>query len=77
MHSELLTRQKPRRLREKRRTSRGQDTASGLNVDDRLRLITKPGWSNMITNAWPEKLKKTSVVRTKGVDVSAASMKSG
>jgi hypothetical protein len=30
----------------------------------------------MIANAWPRKPKKTSVVRTKGVDVRVASMKS-
>jgi hypothetical protein len=77
MHSGLRTRQKPRILRGRRRTSRGQVAASGLHVDDKFRLITKPGWSNMIANAWPGKLKKTNVVRTKGVDVSAASTKSG
>jgi hypothetical protein len=77
MHSELRTRQKPRRLRGRRRRSRGRIAASGLHVDDRFKLITKPGWSNMIANAWPEKPKKTSVVRTKGVDVSATSTKSG
>jgi hypothetical protein len=31
----------------------------------------------MIANAWPRKPKKTSIVRTKGVDASAMSMKSG
>jgi hypothetical protein len=31
----------------------------------------------MIANVWPEKPKKTSVVRTKGVDMSVTSMKSG
>jgi hypothetical protein len=31
----------------------------------------------MIANAWPEKPKKTSVMRMKSVDVSAASMRSG
>jgi hypothetical protein len=77
MHSELRTRQKPRRLRGRRRRSRGRIATSGLHVDDRFKLITKPRWSNMIANAWPEKPKKTSVVRTKGVDVSAASTKSG
>jgi hypothetical protein len=39
-------------------------------------LITKPEWSNMIANAWPRKPKKTSFVKTKGVDVSAMSTKS-
>jgi hypothetical protein len=77
MHSELRMRQKPRRPRGRRRTSRGRVIASGLHVDDRLRLITKPRWSNMIANVWPEKPKKTSVVRTKGVDMSVTSMKSG
>jgi hypothetical protein len=43
-------RQKTRRPREKRRTSRGRVIASGLNVDDRLRLITKLRWSNMIVD---------------------------
>jgi hypothetical protein len=70
-------RQKPRGLRGRRRTRRGRVAASELLIDDRLRLITKPGWSNMIANAWPRKPKKISVVRTKGVDVSVVSMKSG
>jgi hypothetical protein len=35
----------------RKRTSRGRVTASRLNIDVRLRLITKPGWSNMIANA--------------------------
>jgi hypothetical protein len=51
MHSEIQTRQKPRRPGGKRRISRGWVTASGLNIDDRLRLIIKPKWSNMIANA--------------------------
>jgi hypothetical protein len=51
MHLELRTRQKSRRLRGRRRTSRGRVAASGLHVNDRLRLITKPEWSNMIANA--------------------------
>jgi hypothetical protein len=50
MHSELRMRQKPRRPRGKRRISRGRDAASGLIVNDRVRLITKLGWSNMIAN---------------------------
>jgi hypothetical protein len=51
MHSELRMRQKSRRPQGKRRISRGRDATSGLIVDDRVRLITKPGWSNMIANA--------------------------
>jgi hypothetical protein len=66
MHSKLQTRQKSRRLRGRRRTSRAQVVACGLHVDGRLRLITKPGWSNMITNVWPRKSKKTDIVRMKG-----------